>query len=78
MTNNRKMNRMQWVFIKNLYNFYRDLEQFNEKAVGVFVGLQMFIWQSAAVRRLTVGCPRDPREPDFGFMGGYMGLYGGS
>ena len=42
---------MQWVFIKNLYNFYRDFEQFNEKAVGVCVGLQMLGWQSAAARR---------------------------
>ena len=25
-----------WVFIKKLYSFYRDLEQFNEQAVGVF------------------------------------------
>ena len=31
------MNWMQcWVFIKKLSNFYRDLEQFNEKEVGVF------------------------------------------
>ena len=25
-----------WVLVKKLYDFYRDLEQFNEKAVGVF------------------------------------------
>ena len=32
-----RMNWMQcWVFIKKIYSFYRDLEQFNEKAVGVF------------------------------------------
>ena len=43
---------MQWVFIKKLYNFYRDLVQFNEKAVGVFnwfANVQLIIGRGAEI-----------------------------
>ena len=43
---------MQCLFIKNLYNFYRDFEQFNEKAVGVFCWFangQLAIGRSAEI-----------------------------
>ena len=46
------MNWMQWVFIKKLYNFYRDLKQFNEKAVGVFswfANVQLTIGRGAKI-----------------------------
>ena len=46
------MNWMQWVFIKKLYNFYRDLKQFNEKAVGVFcwfANVQLTIGRGAEI-----------------------------
>ena len=47
---------MQCLFIKNLYNFYIDFEQFNEKAVGLFcwfANIQLAISRSAEnLRRL--------------------------
>ena len=56
---------MQWVFIKKLYNFYRDLKQFNEKAVGVFswftnvqlaigLGAEIDEWQQRGLCRRKV------------------------
>ena len=55
-----------WVFIKKIYSFYRDLEQFNEKAVGVFSWFENVQLAIGSVRRLMNGGKE-------GYLGGRCG-----